>query len=397
MRRHRLPTRSTRWHLALRSAGALLVLSSVTLAWGLQSQDSEPEPADSVAEQVADPYGGPLRGPVAGLVGGPTSGPGAGPGKGPRGGPNGPGAGPGNGAGAGPFAQPTQPGAQPAQGPTAGPWSFPGNAPGPTPLPSEEPSFPSALDADPRSNPLLGSVPTTRPPAQNATPAHVIEFLFQDMHALGELVFWSYSSGYSIEIVELERSDAGGRGRIVVRETTAPDPVTARHRARPPVLDPGVPGVEWISQRTVDPKNTPSGNPLGERVHALQKELDDLASQIERISAARESLERALDAKNSELRSLGLQPAPARDPRGVSDPPGEREIRGAILQIKDNVHVFNRGRKNGVVQGMMFDIFSGSTYKGRARVIQTRDDLSLGVLELQVEPVEPGDQFTTRL
>lgn len=57
------------------------------------------------------------------------------------------------------------------------------------------------------------------------------------------------------------------------------------------------------------------------------------------------------------------------------------------------------GSNQGVVVGTLFEVFRDSTYKGRVKIVTVSEDLCIGTIELQAEgtKIEQGDKATTRL
>ena len=78
-------------------------------------------------------------------------------------------------------------------------------------------------------------------------------------------------------------------------------------------------------------------------------------------------------------------------------------VEGAVLgidsSIKPGLIAINKGSKDQVTRGTVFDIYSGNTYKGRARVEVVREDVCSALMIMTVvnAPITQGDRATTQL
>jgi hypothetical protein len=74
-------------------------------------------------------------------------------------------------------------------------------------------------------------------------------------------------------------------------------------------------------------------------------------------------------------------------------------IDAEVLAVKRDLKlvVLDKGRKYEVKVGYVFDVYLGSTYKGRVRVQDVQEDTSTGVILSEMNPIAPGDSATTSL
>jgi len=59
--------------------------------------------------------------------------------------------------------------------------------------------------------------------------------------------------------------------------------------------------------------------------------------------------------------------------------------------------VVDRGREQGVKVGTTFEVYSGSTYKGRVEVTDVKPSTCVGKVILESHSMSPGDSATTDL
>jgi hypothetical protein len=59
--------------------------------------------------------------------------------------------------------------------------------------------------------------------------------------------------------------------------------------------------------------------------------------------------------------------------------------------------VLNKGAKDGVKTGYTFDVYRGSSYKGRVQVRDVQDGMSSALIKNQKAPIAKGDQAATHL
>ena len=64
----------------------------------------------------------------------------------------------------------------------------------------------------------------------------------------------------------------------------------------------------------------------------------------------------------------------------------------------DRKRIFlDKGARDGVQVGFVFDVYSGSTYKGQVRVTEVEVSAAFAEILSQKNPFAPGDSATTQL
>lgn len=84
---------------------------------------------------------------------------------------------------------------------------------------------------------------------------------------------------------------------------------------------------------------------------------------------------------------------------GSPQPLVEGAVLGIDTSIKPGLLAINKGSNDKVTRGTVFDLYNGSTYKGRARVEIVKEDVCSALIILSVDgaPVSQGDRATTQL
>ena len=109
-----------------------------------------------------------------------------------------------------------------------------------------------------------------------------------------------------------------------------------------------------------------------------------------------------LERENAELRSrIDLlsekvwELTPHIDP-GIVDGP---RIDGHVLDVKRdlNLVVLDKGKRDDVVVGFVFDVYSGAKYKGQVRITDVQERMCSGTILSEPSPIAPGDSATTGL
>jgi len=59
--------------------------------------------------------------------------------------------------------------------------------------------------------------------------------------------------------------------------------------------------------------------------------------------------------------------------------------------------VLDKGKRDGVVPGFVFDLYRGAQYKGRVKVLDVLDASCSGSILSETRPMEVGDSATTNL
>ena len=74
-------------------------------------------------------------------------------------------------------------------------------------------------------------------------------------------------------------------------------------------------------------------------------------------------------------------------------------IDAEVLDVKRDLKivVLNKGKKDEVKVGYIFDVYLGSTYKGQVRVQDVQENTCTGLILNEMNPIELGDSATTSL
>jgi hypothetical protein len=120
-----------------------------------------------------------------------------------------------------------------------------------------------------------------------------------------------------------------------------------------------------------------------ERVE-LANRLVELEQENVRLQARIEALESCLPAITGG-QVIRFPTEPAIDARVLGiDPDGKRIL-------------LDKGARDGVALGFVFDVYSGTTYKGQVRVIEVEEATSFAEIEVERNPFRAGDDATTSL
>jgi hypothetical protein len=121
-------------------------------------------------------------------------------------------------------------------------------------------------------------------------------------------------------------------------------------------------------------------------------------AERERVELANRIVE--LEQENATLRAR-LQVLEPLITRTVCVPIGETTpaIDARILaHHPDRKRVLlDKGERDGVELGFLFDVYSGKTYKGQVRVTEVDDSTAFAEIRTQKNPFAPGDDATTQL
>lgn len=140
-----------------------------------------------------------------------------------------------------------------------------------------------------------------------------------------------------------------------------------------------------------------------------QREAEGAKRDAEEAMAGAErriaSLEADLVAARSKAETLQAQLQAAISQTGISlsDVSAQPLIEGAVLEVRTNVPpglvALNVGSDDGVQQGMTFEIYGPSDYKGRVQVTSVLPDKCSALVTLQNQgtSIARGDRATTRL
>src|SRR5207249_4271873 len=75
------------------------------------------------------------------------------------------------------------------------------------------------------------------------------------------------------------------------------------------------------------------------------------------------------------------------------------QIDGHVLEVKTDLGlvVLDKGSRNGVKVGFVFDIYLGAKYKGQVRISDVQEGMSSGTILHETNPIARGDDATTSL
>jgi len=75
------------------------------------------------------------------------------------------------------------------------------------------------------------------------------------------------------------------------------------------------------------------------------------------------------------------------------------QIDATVLDVQGDLQVvlLDRGARDLVELGYVFDVFRGRKYKGRVRITEVLESTSSGEILHETNPMEKGDSATTRL
>ena len=116
------------------------------------------------------------------------------------------------------------------------------------------------------------------------------------------------------------------------------------------------------------------------KIADLEKDKKDLQEQVDTLDARLAVVVKATGAKLTDF---------------VSPPP----IEALVLDVKKDLKlvILNKGKKDDVKVGYVFDIYRGSQYKGQVRIQDVQEGMSSGVILNEKDPIGRGDSATTSL
>lgn len=123
----------------------------------------------------------------------------------------------------------------------------------------------------------------------------------------------------------------------------------------------------------------------------------DLTDQMQQASATLATLESA----NESLLAQANQMRNVLRERGLNEQvPAEIKVDGIIQDVQDNRYVaVNIGQDDGLQIGDSLEVYSGSQYLGRVRVVLAEPDRAVCEIQksLQKGPIKVGDNVTTKI
>lgn len=130
---------------------------------------------------------------------------------------------------------------------------------------------------------------------------------------------------------------------------------------------------------------------------AAEEALAKAKGEIADLEVAVTSAKKEASSLDTELKTVY---AATNYPRvGTPQPLVEGAVLGIDTSIKPGLLAINKGSADKVTRGMVFDIYSGGTYKGRARVETVKENVCSALIVLSVNgaAVTQGDRATTQL
>ncbi|HEX6862782.1 MAG TPA: hypothetical protein VF414_08205, partial [Thermoanaerobaculia bacterium] len=116
------------------------------------------------------------------------------------------------------------------------------------------------------------------------------------------------------------------------------------------------------------------------RIGDLESEKLALAQQVETLNTR---LEVVMRETGINARDVFAQPS----------------IEALVLDVKKDLKlvILNKGKKDEVKPGYVFDIYRGSQYKGQVRITDVQDGMSSGLILNEKNAIGRGDSATTTL
>lgn len=152
-----------------------------------------------------------------------------------------------------------------------------------------------------------------------------------------------------------------------------------------------------------------------ERAHDAERKRDEAMQQKQGAEIAQRDAEEA--SKNSQLKigdlekekgglqeqvdtlNTRLQVVMAKTGINAKDVFAQPQIDAMVLEVKRDLKlvVLNKGRKDEVKPGYVFDVYSGSKYKGQVRINDVQNEMSSGLILNEANAIARGDNATTSL
>jgi prefoldin subunit 5 len=152
-----------------------------------------------------------------------------------------------------------------------------------------------------------------------------------------------------------------------------------------------------------------------ERAHEAERARDAAVSEKDAAMLAQRDAEEATSNANLKIGDLEAQKMALADEKellqtrldtlvaktGVALPEVmvQKPIDALVLDVKKDLKlvVLNKGQKDDVKVGYVFDIYRGSQYKGQVRITDVRETISSGVISIEKAAIGQGDSATTTL
>lgn len=128
-----------------------------------------------------------------------------------------------------------------------------------------------------------------------------------------------------------------------------------------------------------------------------EENLTKANKDIADLEVAKTSAEKKSSALDTELKQVYLATGLPR----IGTP--QVLVEGAVLSVDNSITpgllAINKGSKDGITRGTMFDVYNGAVYKGRAKVADVKDTMCSATVTLPVKgaQITQGDRVTTQL
>jgi DNA repair exonuclease SbcCD ATPase subunit len=116
------------------------------------------------------------------------------------------------------------------------------------------------------------------------------------------------------------------------------------------------------------------------RIADLETDKKSLAEQVDNLNTRLDVIVKQTGVKASDIYS-------------------QKQIEGLVLDVKKDLKlvIINKGKKDEVKVGYVFDIYRGSQYKGQVRIQDVQETMASGIILNEMNPIGRGDSATTSL
>ena len=145
------------------------------------------------------------------------------------------------------------------------------------------------------------------------------------------------------------------------------------------------------STPVLTPDQPTSADPASAEIAAMEREIDRLERRLAQLEQEKLDVELALASKRLELDQLrGWSTV-------VTEPPIQGLVLEVSGAPDSRLVAINRGSAHGVEVGTTFEIYREANYKGRVEVIRVQAHMCIGKVVARAQPMTQGDRATTRL
>ncbi len=152
--------------------------------------------------------------------------------------------------------------------------------------------------------------------------------------------------------------------------------------------------IKKLNDATIQDRNTQRAKviSLTDEYNSLQSVFADAKAQEDQLRDENTALEARVNIMRSTLVKAGIKEDP-------DDAPPEG-LNGQVLAVgRENMVEVSLGRDDGVKVDHEFDVFRGAQYLGKIRILQTRDDKSIGgiIKAYHKGPIQQGDKVAAKI